>query len=128
MDIRENDILNIPSVKDNENIYNDLKYKLSVKCKQGEIALDKNGSFAGYIIVSRKEDNIIGPLWIEEQYRGYGLSNILMKDAIEKWNGNYLGVYADNQVAIQLYKNFGFKINSAKIYKDGTVVYFMNRK
>ena len=128
LDIRENDILNIPSVKDNENIYNDLKYKLSVKCKQGEIALDKNGSFAGYIIVSRKEDNIIGPLWIEEQYRGYGLSNILMKDAVEKWDGNYLGVYADNQVAIQLYKKFGFKINSAKIYKDGTVVYFMNRK
>ena len=128
LDIRENDILNIPSVKDNENIYKDLTYKLSVKCKQGEIALDKNGSFAGYIIVSRKEENIIGPLWIEEEYRGYGLSNIFMKDAIEKWNGNYLGVYADNQVAIQLYKNFGFKINSAKIYKDGTAVYFMNRK
>lgn len=127
LDIRENDILNIPSVKDNDNIYNDLKYKLSAKCKQGEIALDKNGSFAGYIIVSRKEDNIIGPLWIEEQYRGYGLSNILMKDAVEKWDGNYLGVYADNQVAIQLYKKFGFKINSSKIYKDGTVVYFMNR-
>ena len=63
-------------------------------------------------------------------FGGNGIQNGKFKriSAIEKWNGNYLGVYADNQVAIQLYKNFGFKINSAKIYKDGTVVYFMNRK
>lgn len=107
----------------NKALQNQLSYFIKNK-KKCEIALDKYDQFAGYIGVNK--NGFIGPLYIENQYGGYGLSNILLKDAIEKYNGNKLGVIADNFVAINLYKKFGFKTIDSKLYKDGTVVYIMS--
>ena len=65
-------------------------------------------------------------MYVYDEYRGYGLSNILLKDAIEKYNANNLGVYSDNEVSIKLYEKFGFKKTKEKEYKDGDKVIFMS--
>lgn len=104
-------VLKLPCVKENEKIYKDLKYKID-KGLFGEIAIDKiTGKFAGYIICHKYPEGVwIGPLFIEEEFKGYGLSNQLMKDGVEKYNVQWLGVYTDNEVAIDLYKKFGLKM------------------
>ena len=94
------------------------------KGKKGEIAIcNQTKEYAGYIMVSKNK--AIGPFLIDEKYRGYGLSSILLKDAIEKYGGNKLGVYSDNEVAISLYKKFGFKVVGKKKYADGDIVLLM---
>lgn len=94
------------------------------KHRIGEIAVC-DGKLAGYIFVSKSGE--IQPIHIFEEYRGYGLSNTLMKDGIEKYGAMKLGVYSDNLVAIKLYKKFGFKVVGRKVYKDGSEILFMER-
>lgn len=92
----------------------------------GEIVIDfKEDKLAGYCFVFRKNewDGYLSPLFIVDEYRGYGLSNILLKNAIEKYGAKKLIVDKKNEVAIRLYKKFGFKImgNNGKY----TSQYFM---
>ena len=65
---------------------------------------------------------------VYHKYKGYGLSEILMKDIINKYGGFKLGVYSDNEVAIRLYKKLGFVEINKKTYKDGDVVIIMQLK
>lgn len=51
-----------------------------------------------------------GSLQVSKSYRGHGLSEQILEWAIENYNVNALTVYKDNEVAIRLYKKFGFKI------------------
>ena len=95
------------------------------KHRIGEIAVC-DGKLAGYIFVTKSGE--IQPIHIFEEYRGYGLSNTLMKDGIEKYGARKLGVYSDNLVAIKLYKKFGFKVVGNKVYKDGSKILFMERR
>ena len=95
------------------------------KHRVGEIAVC-DGKLAGYIFVTKSGE--IQPIHIFEEYRGYGLSNTLMKDSITKYGAKKLGVYSDNLVAIKLYKKFGFKVVGNKVYKDGSEILFMERK
>lgn len=95
------------------------------KHRVGEIAVC-DGDLAGYIFVTKSGE--IQPIHIFEEYRGYGLSNTLMKDGITKYGAKKLGVYSDNLVAIKLYKKFGFKVVGNKVYKDGSEILFMERK
>lgn len=62
---------------------------------------------------SNHDDNKIWITIIEitNDYRGYGLSNQLLKYAVNNLGANALGVYKDNEIAIKTYKNFGFKIS-----------------
>lgn len=90
--------------------------------KVGEIAVADN-RVIGYILVTKAGE--ITPLYIYENYRGYGVSNTLLEDAINKYGGRSLGVYADNEIAIHLYQKYGFKIVKTKTYSDGTKVYIM---
>ena len=80
----------------------------------GEIAIDKEtGELAGYIFVKNKrsgEEGFITPLEILPKYRGYGVSNKLVDDAIHKYGAIDLTVDIDNEVAINLYKKHGFVI------------------
>ena len=122
-DLHDSKVLNLPCVKNDDRIREDLKYKIE-KGKKGEIAIDPStGKFIGYVIVNKNE--IIGPLYIEKEYRGYGLSNQLFEDAIKKYNGKELGVYSDNEIAMNLYKKFGFEKYSEKNYADGDKVILM---
>lgn len=92
--------------------------------KMGEIAVNvKNDEVAGWIFVNAS--GTIGPLRVYDDYRGYGISNTLVDDAINKYHGKELGVYKDNEVALKLYEKHGFKTYRTKKYKDGTEVYIM---
>lgn len=110
-------------IKNNDIIRKDLEYKIQ-QGKQGECTI-YNNEFAGYCIVNKSR--IIGPLYVEKEFRGYGLGELLFKDIINKYGGNQLGVYSDNEIAIKLYKKYGFEIYS-KTYKDGDIVYLMKLK
>lgn len=94
--------------------------------KVGELVIDKEKDIiAGYIFVN-KSKGILSPLRIYDEYKGYGLSNTLVKDAIDKFGAKELGVYTDNQVAIKLYSKHGFEdTKKRKKYKDGDEVMFM---
>lgn len=90
----------------------------------GEIVIDsKTKEFVGYIII--KKGGTIAPLLVKEEYRGYGVGEILFKDAVNKYKGTELGVYSDNEVAIKIYKKYGFKEDRIKTYKDGEKVIIM---
>ena len=85
----------------------------------GEIAICGD-EFAGYIIVGDKKDKgFIATLSVEDKYQGYGISNQLLKDAINKYGAIDLLVSKKNEVAIRLYEKFGFvkiKYNSKDEY------------
>lgn len=76
----------------------------------GEIIVDKNtDKVVGSVLVGNKKDKgFITDLWVDKKYQGSGLGNILIKDAIHKYNGIDLTVRKDNDVAIHLYKKYGF--------------------
>ena len=78
-----------------------------------------------YFRYIRSKAGEIALLYIYENYRGYGVSNTLLEDAINKYGGRSLGMYADNEIAIHLYQKYGFKIVKTKTYSDGTKVYIM---
>ena len=125
-DLHDSKVLNLSCVKNNEKIKKDLEYKIE-KGKKGEIAIDSlTGNFAGYIVVNKS--GVIGPLYIEKEFRGYGLSNRLFEDVVKKYKGKELGVYSDNEIAMNLYKKFGFEKYSEKNYKDGDKVILMKLK
>ena len=83
-------------------------YKKYIDDISGEIVIDEdNDKLAGYVFVI---DKFITPLFVVKDYRGYGLGDILTKDAVKKYGARRLWVYKDNEVAIRLYKKYGFKV------------------
>ena len=83
-------------------------YKKHFESIKGEIVIDTdNNTLAGYIFVI---DMFITPLFVYPRYRGYGLGDILTKDAVKKYKARRLWVFKDNEVAIKLYKKHGFKV------------------
>ena len=99
--------------------------------RQGEILVETDyKSTIGYIYVREiKEGNLagnaVGPFKVFPDYRGKGYGEILLRDAINKYKANILGVYVDNQVAIVLYKKVGFKIVKEMTDKKGEKFYIM---
>ena len=123
IDLNDKRLFNQKCIKDDEILYNNLNYRIE-KGKIGEVAIEsKSGEFAGYVCINK--DGVLAPLYVVTKYRGHGLSKILVKDAINKYDAKKLGVYTDNEVAIKLYKYFGFKITGSKKYNDGTKIYIM---
>lgn len=62
---------------------------------------------------SYKDGNLIRCLEIYDDYRGHGLSEQVLDYAVKKLKGNSLYVMTDNEVAIKVYKDYGFKITPA---------------
>lgn len=82
-------------------------YKKYLNDISGEIVIDEeNDILAGYVFVI---DKFITPVFVVGKYRGYGLGDALVKDAVSKYGAKRLWVYKDNEVAINLYKKYGFK-------------------
>lgn len=93
------------------------------KYQNGEIIIDVDrdviiGRIFVWNGVNKKNTGFINSLYIDEDYRGYGFANRLLKDAITKYDGHDLCVYKDNKVAIELYKKHGFVIDESKSDKE----------
>lgn len=69
-----------------------------------------------------------GSLQVSKQYRGYGLSNQILKLIISKYKAGALAVYKDNEIAYNLYKRHGFKIDKNRNNKDYYYMYLEKNK
>jgi ribosomal protein S18 acetylase RimI-like enzyme len=117
-------ILDMKSSSANKYIPKEWKDEFNYKAKDAAIAVCKeDDKLAGFIYWNPKS-GAIGPLKVYSEYRGYGISELLLKTAID--GGGYkLGVYEDNNVAYNLYKKMGFKEVDRKEYADGDVAIMM---
>lgn len=110
------DIHNSKANKYLNNNFHKTNFKDKMKITNGEIVIDKdNDKLAGYIYIgggdkSDRDYGFIETLGVKKAYRGYGLSNKLLDDAIKKYDAIDLTVYKNNEVAINLYKKHGFVI------------------
>ena len=93
---------------DNDSYLSNLKPK--IKKFNGEIIVDKNKEkiIGRFLIGTGKDKGFIGALRVNDAYKGYGYGNQLIEDAINKYNGEDLIVYKDNEVAREIYKKHGF--------------------
>ena len=55
-----------------------------------------------------------------DNYKSHGLSKQLLDIAVKKLNANDLSVNKNNEIAIKLYKDYGFKV-----YKESDTMLFM---
>lgn len=56
-----------------------------------------------------------GSFRISKKYRNHGLSEQILKLAINKYGAGALSVNKDNEIAMRIYKKFGFEISETKI-------------
>lgn len=91
----------------------------------GSIYVNKKNELVCFVAVEEKEnkERWIQGLEVSKDYRGHGLSEDLLKEAITKYKADHLSVNKNNEVAIYLYKKFGFKV-----YKETDIMYFMIKK
>ena len=84
----------------------------------------KDKQIVGYINVEEKDDD---SKWIQAfeifpPYKGHGLSKQMLNVAVNEFGANYLSVSKNNELAIKVYKSYGFKI-----YKSTDTMYFMTK-
>ena len=95
-----------------------------------------NNNTKGYIWIDKKTDMPVAIVNVEEKddgftwiqafeifvpYKGHGLSKDILNVAIRELKATNLSVNKDNQVAIKIYKSYGFKT-----YKTTEYMYFMS--
>ena len=92
-------------------------FKSILPITNGEIAISEDDDkLAGYIYIgggdkyANRNYGFIQTLEVIKKYRGYGLSNKLLEDAIKKYHAIDLVVSVHNEVAVRLYKKHGFVI------------------
>ena len=78
----------------------------------------------GYVNIEEKDDDSkwIQALEIYAPYKGHGLSKQMLGIAVGELGATELSVSKNNEVAIKLYKSYGFKT-----YKSTDTMYFMSR-
>ena len=91
---------------------------------KGYIWIDKKTDMPAAIVNVEEKDD--GFTWIQAfeifvPYKGHGLSKDILNVAIRELKATNLSVNKDNQVAIKVYKSYGFKI-----YKTTESMYFMS--
>ena len=96
-------------------------YDKYIDLYSGEIIIDKKSDkVIGSVLVGNKKDKgFITDLWVDKKYQGQGLGSRLLKDAINKYGGVDLTVKKDNDIAIHMYKKYGFvpiEYNNEKYY------------
>ena len=88
----------------------------------GYIFIEINDVFDKDIHTVKKVGHI-DSIFVDEEYRGQGIGGEFIKRSIE-WikskgvNLCTLGVVIENDTAINLYKNFGFKISRVSMFKE----------
>lgn len=108
--------IDIKSASANKYLNTDAYYKkfseyIRNDCVGEIVVCVDDDKLAGYVIVDNKKyPGFIVPLEVMKPYRGLGLSKKLLNDAIRKYGAIDLCVDKNNEIAINLYKKFGFVI------------------
>lgn len=121
-------------IEKNKNIIdkylNESEYKKWIKYVheyyKGEIVIDKEkDKLVGHIFIGnhKKDEGFISGLDVNKKYRGYGIGKKLLDDAVKKYGGVDLTVDKDNEIALKLYKNYGFAILGYGNKKDNSDYY-----
>lgn len=80
------------------------------------------GALAGYVVIARggsrrygfssASDILAGPVFIDEAFRGRGLSTLLLREALKLWLGNFENAYAyiekTNAPSLAAFRSVGF--------------------
>lgn len=108
------------NMSDNLTKYNISKNKIEEFKKfseygSGYIWLDDDNNLIAQIFVNqgkkkKNDKGVISELNIDNKYKGYGLSKQILDIAVNELNANSLWVYKDNEIAVNLYKKYGFKV------------------
>ncbi|WP_324254054.1 N-acetyltransferase [Paenibacillus sp. 1001270B_150601_E10] len=77
---------------------------------------EQDGRVMGFISII--EGNYIGALFVDPHEQGKGLGKALLQYCQERYARLELGVYADNERAVQFYKHCGFTIKSEQPNED----------
>lgn len=85
-----------------------------------------NNIIIGNCAVNNK--NVIMKLFVLPKYRGYRIGEKMFYDIVNLYDGNKLGVYTDNEVAIRLYEKYGFVKVSKDKDKNGEEFFIYERK
>ena len=65
----------------------------------------------GCLLVVNKDDGVLlDEIYIEEQYRNKGIGKYIIRNVLKGSDVVYLWVYKENERAISLYKDLGFKV------------------
>lgn len=65
----------------------------------------------GYLLLSEVDGEIeIDDFYLFEEYRGKGIGTAVLKKILKNDQNYFLYVFKENEIAIHLYKVFGFKI------------------
>lgn len=93
---------------------------------KGYVYTDENDSFVVLVAIGTYKDKKfwIQPIEVAKEYRGRGLSKQLIDVAVHEFGSKYLGVFSDNEVAIYIYKKYGFRVYEILKVLDG-IAYFM---
>lgn len=98
----------------------------------GYLFLDKNNIVAVVSVSKVEKDgneyNWITAIEVSKEYRGYGLGIQLLDLSVKELKGNALTVAIDNEVAIRMYKKYGFIISKQSmedVKAKRKTVYFM---
>lgn len=113
-----------------EYIKNNLNHFM--KFQNGELIIDVDRDVpVGRICVwnekNKKNTGFINSLYIDEDYRGNGFGNQLLKDAINNYGGYDLVVHKDNKIALNMYKKYGFVEDVSRTKKDMKYMILINR-
>lgn len=91
------------------------EYADGEKAKGGiitSIAWLDDDNLVAYTSVLKRDDGIyIESLEVTNDYKGYGLGTQLLNYVVDTLHGTILGVAYDNEIAIRMYENKGFKID-----------------
>lgn len=93
------------NVNNNENNRDD---KFTGYNESGKLSLYE---IIGYVFVTKDKSKRIQPIYVEEDYRGYGIGHILMNDAINLYGAKSLNLFTDNEIARHLYMKHGFCVS-----------------
>ena len=113
-----------------EYIKNNLNHFMEFQ--NGELIIDVDRDVpVGRICVwnekNKKNTGFINSLYIDEDYRGNGFGNQLLKDAINNYGGYDLCVHKDNKIALNMYKKYGFVEDASRTKKDMKYMILKNR-
>lgn len=90
--------------------YKFLRHIRTGKNIKGYLFFDSGDKLVAILSVEEKDNNIwIQALEIQKEYQGYGLSKQLLKVATNEFKVNRLSVNRNNEIAIKIYKSYGFK-------------------
>ncbi|MCL4365419.1 GNAT family N-acetyltransferase [Candidatus Marsarchaeota archaeon] len=128
-----------PSIRDERKWFNDMLKELRAGNGVASVA-EAEGRVVGHCgisgnqTVSKAHIGVLG-IAIREGYRGMGIGNALVQDALRKGRGRWdmvvLEVFGNNIAALQLYRRSGFRvygtlpkgIKSGRRYVDGILMY-----